>query len=133
MEKYGIQYTLNNSFGQLAESRWYDFGDPAQSKDGDIGERFQKCSLICQSLINHKIYYCAPSCANVVGNITPLQHMEACLDLDKIEQLDSEQRAEEIGKFNLGFIDKGYLEFCRFCNGFGDNVNTKYVRAGEQC
>lgn len=132
LEKYGIQYTLNNSFGQLEEYRWFDFGDPTQSKDGDAKRRFQKCSLICQSLIDHKIYYCAPSCANAVSKITELEHTEAHLDLDKIEQMTPARRTEQIGRFNLGFMDKGHLEFCRFCNGYGADANTNYIRAGEQ-
>lgn len=43
------------------------------------------------------------------------------------------EQAEQIGKFSLGFLDKGYLEFCRFCNGCGTDVNQKFIQAGEQC
>lgn len=131
--KYDIPYTLNSSFGQSAEYRWFDLGDPTQLKDGDAKERFRKCSMLCLSLFDHKMYYCAPSCSNVVGKITELEHTEACLDLNEIEQMTPAQRAEQIGRFNLGFMDKAHLEFCRFCNGYGEDVNTRYVRAGEQC
>lgn len=131
--KYEIPYKINRSFGQSANDQWFDLGDPTRPKDGDARERFRKCSGVCLNLIDRKIYYCGPSCVNAVGGITALKHTESCLDLDEIEQLAPAQRTERIGKFNLGFLDKGRLEFCRFCNGLGEDVNTRYITAGTQC
>lgn len=96
-------------------------------------ERFKKCSLTCQSLIDRKIYYCAPSCGAAVGDVTELDGPERCLDLTELERLGPEERADRIGQFDLGFMDGGCLEFCKFCNGFGTDVNQRFIKAGEQC
>lgn len=133
LEKYKIPYTLNNSFGQSAENRWFDLGNPFVLKPGDATNRFRYCSLMCQSLWNHKIYYCAPSCGAVLGDILPSDNAQVCLDLALLEHMEPSEQEEQIGKFSLGFLDKGYLEFCRFCNGYGGDVNTHFIKAGEQC
>lgn len=133
LEKYKVPYVVTNTFGHQAKDNWFDLGDPAVRKDGNVRERFSKCPWYCPALTGRKIYYCGTSCFNTVGRITELERPEVCLDLNALEQLQPEERAEQIGKFELGFIDNGYLEFCRFCNGMGPDVNTRYVRAGEQC
>lgn len=133
LEKYKVPYTLNNSFGQSAENRWFDLGDPFALKAGDAVSRFRYCSLVTPSLWDHKIYYCAPSCGAALGDILPSDSTQVCLDLALLERMEPSEQAERIGKFSLGFLDKGYLEFCRFCNGFGTDVNQKFIQAGEQC
>lgn len=135
LEKYHIKYTLNSSFGQSAEYKWFDLGDPRERKIKDAQEarrRFETCSLICPTLLDHKIYYCSPSWSAVLGEITELPHPEICLDLNLMEQMNLEEKMDYAGKFFLGFIDNGYLEFCQFCNGYGKNCNTHFATAGEQ-
>lgn len=132
-----IRYTLNNQFGQSKEENlWFDFGDPTEEKGGttiDLKHKFEQCSLVCQNLIDRKLCYCVPACAAVMGQINVLDDPEMWLDLAELQCLTPAERAERIGKFNLGFPDRGYLEFCRFCNGFGADINHHYVMAGEQC
>lgn len=136
LNKYNIKYTLNNSFGQSAEYMWFDLGNPAEQKSRDVSaikNRFKNCTLTCPSLFGGRIYYCSPYWSAILGKTTALEGPEVYLDLDQLERLAPEQRSDEIGKFMLGFFDQGYLEFCKFCNGFGKDVNNQFVKAGEQC
>lgn len=132
LTKYGVPYTLNSFFGGLSEYQWFDVGDPTQLKDGDAGERFRKCSAGCHYITNGKIYYCAPSYASDICSIAPLKCGEVCLDLDELEKMAPDQRIEQVERFDLGFMEQECLEACRFCNGYGADVNTKYTRPGEQ-
>lgn len=132
-----IPYTLNSEFGQSEETGvWFDLGDPTEDKGGTAGalkHKFEVCSLVCQNLIDGRLCYCVPACAAEMGQINVLDDPEMWLDLAELERLPPEERAERIGRFSLGFPDRGYLEFCRFCNGFGAEINRHYVKAGEQC
>ena len=132
-----IRYTLNNQFGQSKEENlWFDLGDPTEEKCRTataLKRKFEQCSLVCQNLIDGKICYCVPACSAEMGQINVCDDPEMWLDLAELERLAPAERAERIGKFNLGFLDRGYLEFCKFCNGFGADINHHYVMAGEQC
>ncbi len=135
LRRYRIRYTLNKGFGQSAEYLWFDLGDPAVCKTTDMEAnrtKFRKCSLDCRNLIDHKMYYCVPACAAMMGSVNILSDPDMYLDLENLEGLPWPDRMERVGKFELGFIEKGYLEFCSYCNGFGKDVNTHYIRAGEQ-
>ena len=134
LEKYRINYTLNTGFGQSSENRWFDLGDPniiKSENDSVTKERFDKCSLMCNNIVDNKLYYCVPACFCETGNIRSGKE-EYCLELDKLKAMEADEKYDTIGKFLLGFPPEGYLENCKYCNGFGEDVNTKYLRAGEQ-
>ena len=40
-------------------------------------------------------------------------------------------RRKEFIEFNAGYCEKGYLNFCKRCNGY-QNINTSYVPVGRQ-
>jgi len=136
LERHGIDYTLNSQFFQSGkESLWFDLGDPTVCKCNDsfvLRQKFENCSMVCQNMIDHKIYYCVPACAAIMGEINVLRDPGAYLDCDKLLRMDKQERTERIGRFSLGFLEKGYLEFCRYCNGYGRAVNTQYIKPGEQ-
>lgn len=136
LEKYNIRYTWEKNFATSGEEYlWYDFGDPTVCKNDEAGtlrQRFQGCSSICSIVSGGRLYYCAPACMAAVGDIRG-SDPRAYLDCDQLLQTELPERIEQIGKFVLGFMDQGYLESCNFCNGFGPEVNTHHVKAGEQC
>lgn len=135
LEKYHVCYTWEKNFSTSGEEYlWYDFGDPTvrQNEGADeLRQKFLKCSSTCSILSDRKIYYCAPACMAVVGGIRE-PDPRAYLDCDELLQMELPERIERIGKFILGFADQGYLESCDFCNGFGREVNTHLIKAGEQ-
>lgn len=135
LEKYQVRYTWEKNFSTSGEEYlWYDFGNPALCKNEDsnvLQRKFQKCSSTCSILADNKIYYCAPACMAVVGDIRASAPREY-LDCNKLLQMELSERIERIGKFVLGFVDQGYLNSCDFCNGFGREVNTHLIKAGEQ-
>lgn len=134
LEKHNISYTLNTGFGQSSEKMWLDLGDPNTFRYEDdfiTQERFHKCSLICNNIVNSKLYYCVPACFSEIGSINADKE-EYCLDLENIKNMEDSEKYDVIGRFLLGFPPKGYLEHCKYCNGYGKEVNTTYVRAGEQ-
>lgn len=135
LQKYNIKFTLNKGFGQSEEYQWFDLGNPTVCKTKDIEvtrDKFRRCSLVCQNLIDNKVYYCVPACAARMGEINVLNDSDMWLDLVELGKMPPSGRAEAIGKFNLGFVEKGYLEFCFYCNGFGKDINAHYIKAGEQ-
>lgn len=134
LEKYQVPYTFNREFGQAEENMWFDMGNPREDKHETpekVQERFEKCSVVCQYLWDHKIYYCGESCCNIMGRLTDLED-EVCLDLDSLEQMRLTERQNAIGSFTLGYLDGGRVRFCQSCNGFGKDVNPLRIRAGEQ-
>ncbi|MCR4924718.1 MAG: radical SAM protein [Clostridiales bacterium] len=135
LDKYNINYTLNNNFGQSYEERWFDLGNPEILKGTEESEyrnRFEKCSLLCQNLIDSKLYYCVPRCFAEIGGIYNSENSKDFIDLKELQTMDFKEKADVIGKFSLGYFEKGYLDFCRYCNGFGEEINNNYVLAGEQ-
>lgn len=130
-----VPYTLNTGFGQSSTYQWFDLGDPRLRKTTDekqTRQKFERCSLVCQNLTDGKVCYCVPACAAAMGNITVLDDAGMWLDLEKLKQMPRTKQAETVGRFQLGFMEKGCLEFCFYCNGYGKDVNAHYIRAGEQ-
>lgn len=134
LEKYQIQYTLNVDFGQSSKNLWFDLGNPSIKSnicDSDTEKKFHKCSLICNNIVSNKLYYCVPACFADIGNIHP-EITEHSIDLKQINEINTDEKYDIIGKFLLGFQPNGYLEHCMYCNGYGKEINSNFVRAGEQ-
>jgi organic radical activating enzyme len=93
---------------------WSDFGDPRVSKYEKLSEEemvvhFNKCVAPYRGLSNKKLYFCHLNTSAVLSEI---------LEDDPNDFIDLENTSpEELIKFDVGFIKKGYLTFCKNCNG----------------
>lgn len=125
LEQYGIPYRIVNS------DSWLDFGFPVNSWDLDkIGaqEHFMDCYPLFRGLNDRKFYFChvcwSAEKAGLFQNTT-----EDYIELEKIKP--SKESKLRLLEYNLGFLEKGYMELCKKCGGCASK-NIKSVPAGEQ-
>lgn len=111
--------------------KWCDCGYP-QDSNGIIGQEnlenfFKACDRkSCHNLSEKGVMFCGMGLA--------ADRIGYCLaDKDDFFDIDSydENRRKEFLEFMLGYSTKGYLAYCRKCNGSA-NVNHKLIESGEQ-
>lgn len=120
LEENQIKYEV-----QTAEN-WVDFGfHKKQDKERTAEELqtfFNACNSTCRGFLNGKLIYCMPAIyAEYVIN-------------NKVEDIDNSfwsDSKKEILEYSKGFNYKGYLEMCKFCNGYL-SINKNYVKAAKQ-
>ena len=131
-----ISFYLNETFGQTEKSHeWFDLGDPRKEKDNNIEkikEKFSKCSLTCMNLYDSKLFYCVPLWAAYSGDIFKKISRYDYVDLNEVKKYNKEKKVEIFYRFLLGDLQKGYVSFCRNCNGYGNFINLNKVAAGAQ-
>lgn len=125
LEKNGIRYD------HVKFETWCDCGYP-QTSNGVCGEDqliafFDACDRkTCHRLCDGFVIYC--------GMITGADRIDYCKseasDVFDISDYDPSRRIDLI-EYMLGYSEKGYLNYCRMCNG-GFNVNSKFLEAGKQ-
>lgn len=105
---------------------WIDFGYPQESNNvKNLVDFFDNCgNSNCVAIYDQKIFNCGYS----IG----AQQVGYC-EYDEYDYFDLTKNVNkmELMEFVLGYSKKGYLEYCKKCNGFF-NVNKKEVIAGEQ-
>lgn len=136
LDKARIKCIINSNFGQTEQvSKWFDLGNPFTKKHrclDEVKKVFNKCSLVCNNLYDSKVFYCVPSASAYIGNIFTEINNDEYLNLAIEEDDKLELMALKNIRFQLGFIPKGYVDFCMNCNGYGTSVNSKLLPAGEQ-
>lgn len=126
LKEYKISYRIMNM------EYWVDvYGDPYQNKHrnvGDIKKLFNECNFGCRTIHNEKLYYCAIDCAakkiGIVGDDREdyFELSNAVVDFDIKEKfLD----------FDRGKVKRGFVSFCKNCNGSLGN-NQFRVGVAEQ-
>tara|TARA_B100000767_G_scaffold232638_1_gene224629 strand:+ start:474 stop:1742 length:1269 start_codon:yes stop_codon:yes gene_type:complete len=107
---------------------WSDFGDPRVSKyknltDKEMIVHFNKCVAPYRGLSNKKLYFCHLNTSAVLSKI---------LEDDPNDFIDLENISpEELIKFDIGFIKKGYLTFCKNCNGCYSGIEVPVSPADQ--
>ena len=107
---------------------WSDFGDPRVSKyeklsDKEMISHFNKCVAPYRGLSGKKLYFCHLNTSAVLSKI---------LEDDPNDYLDLEKTTpEELIKFDIGFIKKGYLTFCKNCNGCYSGIEVPVSPANQ--
>lgn len=120
MKTNGIAYDKVNF------TNWVDFGYPQQTNNiKNLPEFFDKCNnRNCNAIYDNKIFNCAIIIhPNKIGHCNFSEH--DYFDLSK------NSNKKELLEFFLGYTEKGYLEYCKKCNG-SFNVNNIFVEAGKQ-
>lgn len=124
LETYGIHYYAP------AEEQWKDFGFPENSNpemtEGELSHHFRACLPPFRGLYQKKVAFCHLEMSAMRAGIFPYEERDY-FDLTTEDQ----DRKEKYLEFDRGFIDKGYLEFCKVCRGCGSS-NEHYVQTAEQ-
>jgi hypothetical protein len=108
---------------------WIDFGfrDTTLDKDKNGLEKyFDNCGDFCHGMWGGREYYCEHAHMAAKAFYPEINEEGEYLDFH-----DDTLTKERIVKWNLGIFDKGYLEMCNHCNGWGCN-NRKQIPVAEQ-
>jgi hypothetical protein len=95
------------------KNAWFDYGFGEFDRHNDIHnlkKAFSECSTECREVRGNKYYYC-------VMARTVSDNMNLNLGQDDYIDLNSVKDKRELLQFELGNIDKGYLEMCNYCRG----------------
>jgi len=107
---------------------WSDFGDPRISKYANLSSEemithFNKCVAPYRGLSEKKLYFCHLNTSAVLSEILE-DDPNDYIELEKITP-------EELIKFDIGFIKKGYLTFCKNCNGCYSGIEVPVSPADQ--
>ncbi len=126
-----IAYTINRTL------EWKDFGFPETKSDWggvaaipqNLRMHMAACSPLCHGINDGKFYYCHIIWSAQKAGLFQNQ----ADDYMELGQLDPANAADQrkLSQFSSGNFEKGYLELCRYCGGFGAD-NQCYVPAGVQ-
>lgn len=124
MDQYGINhYTMQTDV-------WGDFGFPdnpnTERDKKKLGAMFERCCPPFRGIWQKKVYFCHLETSAVRAEL---------FEDNENDYFDLNQKTGEIKKsfleFDMGYIKKGYLEFCKVCRGCGC-VNNLTVPVAEQ-
>ncbi|MDE6641159.1 MAG: radical SAM protein [Acetatifactor sp.] len=122
------------------EQEWTDYGfdslDRGFFKDGELVSDepprelihvFEQCKTPCREIRGNKLFYCvqARACADNMGFQVG---KEDFLDISALD--DSFDSKKKLTMFEMGYIEKGYLDMCNYC--YGAEREQHPVRVAEQ-
>lgn len=124
LDEYDIHYDI------VTHEYWLDMGYPQEKNKFSTPEEwmnlFNNCGMSCPSLYENKLFYCSP--ANYIDRANYCKYDEDdYLDIDKLKP----EEKIKILEFSNGYCNKGYIEYCKKCNGNG-SLNDNIIKAGEQ-
>lgn len=125
LRKNGIRYD------HVRFEKWLDCGYPQISNgiygEDELIEFFSACDRkSCRGLYDGYVINCA-----MATNAARISYCKLdASDVFDITDYDESKRIELI-EYMLGCSEKGYLNYCRMCNG-SFNVNHKIIEAGKQ-
>ncbi|MCI9036925.1 MAG: hypothetical protein HFF80_04095 [Oscillospiraceae bacterium] len=126
METHQISFKINHPV------TWIDAFPPRQPYqllgDEELMERFRRCANPFMELRNGRLYSC-----NYMGYAVTAGLIPDCLEdvycLDGFSPVREKRR--ELLEFRMKFNQRGYVEFCKYCNGF-PGINPAVVVPAEQ-
>lgn len=112
-------------------SEWFDCGYPQESNgivdDNALAAFFDSCDRKECHMVKDKHLFSCGACINA-----------DIIDYCKIEESDyfdlscfDNNRKSEFIEYYLGYSEKGYMAYCKKCNG-GANVNSHSISVGSQ-
>lgn len=125
-DDYKVKYELGDS------GNWVDFGfaenvKKSKRKENEIYLKrfFDDCNSSCRAFYKGHFIYCVPAYYSDIA-INDTGEEEA--DKDNFYVPDG---TEELLEWSLGFNKKGYLDMCRFCDGY-ITINPNLIEPAEQ-
>lgn len=124
LEKHNIRYDW------AVFEKWSDCGYPQESNGLRNEEQwrnlYKSCDRrSCQGLLGTRLFYCGMAIGADRTNYCQAQ------ESDYFELKQSDINKKELMEFMLGYNDRGYIEYCKKCNG-GPNINTHFIESGVQ-
>ncbi len=125
LQEYKIKYYVNKVDG------WIDLGPDVTDYSNWPEEKLilhrDMCNQNWQELRDGKLYSCNYAAYAVVTGKLGGQDLEETYDLKTF----SKDKAKELIEFRLGYSEKGYTNFCKYCRGFSPQ-NTTVVAPAMQ-
>ena len=125
IKRYDISYMHNKNID------WFDFGFPREKynyQGNEAVQHMQCCNSIEHILDDKKLFYCGMEWSAQKGGLFPIEE-KAYVDLQEI--VDKRADRKEILEMIMANIPGGYLEFCRYCGGFGIDNNNRVQTAKQ--
>lgn len=112
LNSYGVIYYINKI------DTWVDLG-PDVTDYSDHCEQWlimhrSQCNQNWQELRDGKLYSCNYAAYAVVTGKLGEQDLEETYDLRNFQK----NKLKELIEFHLGYTEKGYTNFCKYCRGF---------------
>lgn len=112
LEKYKIKYYIN------AVDSWIDLApektDHSALSELQLEKHRMDCNQSWQELREGKLYSCNYAAYASVAGIAGEKDCEETYDLTRF----SCDKKKELVEFRLGYSQKGYTNFCKYCRGF---------------
>lgn len=110
---------------------WVDMGYPQESNGITSEEGLSTFFNMCDrktnhTIFGHKFFFCGMCLSADWINYCKMRKTDY-FDLDDY----SESRKKEFIEYYMGFSERGYMEYCKMCNGWF-NVNTHIIEVGKQ-
>lgn len=120
----------NISLIRTIDKSWMDFGFDEEInltlQPEELVEYFDLCPQNCRMYENGNLAYCADAYNAQMAFYSDIDQKHEMLNLKS-----QEVSKAEIVELFLGYQEKGYIEMCRHCNGWGSR-NKKIVPVAEQ-
>lgn len=123
LESWGIKYD------RAKFDKWVDNGYIQESNgvpENQLAEFYSACDKrSCQRIDGTRFFYC--------GTAISAERIGYC-KADRRDYYDLSNpniNRKELMEFMLGFNERGYIEYCKKCNG-SPNINAHYIVSGEQ-
>lgn len=123
LNQYGIRHYVNKvkSWIDLAP----DVTDYSALSDDALMRHRSECKQSWQELRDGKLYSCNYAAYAVVTGKLGVQDSEETYNLRSY----TPDKAKELIEFRLGYTDKGYTNFCKYCRGFTSHNTEEVVPA----
>lgn len=110
-ERNDVKYELETVY-------WVDFGfdwvDRGESEDV-LKFVFNECKTPCRELRENRLYFCMMG-RSISENMGYNIGVDDYIDLERVIKSESNGKQECL-RYNLGILDKGFIDMCRHCNG----------------
>lgn len=130
-EKFAEQFSQRGiPFSMIESEHWMDFGFDShvnlEMTEEALTSYFDLCGQHCRRYQDGRLAYCADAYDAQMAFYPEIEQEGETLDMR-----DPEVSKAEIVEMFLGYQDKGYIEMCRHCYGWGAR-NGKLIPVAEQ-
>lgn len=97
--------------------------------ESGLVDKFTRCFPGFQNILDGKLCSCLFHSFAVNAGLIP-DSADAWFDINKMSESELDKKA--LVEFRLGFNKKGYVDWCRYCNGHITTINTLVAPAAQQ-
>ncbi len=127
LKKHNVNYAINKG----SELRWFSIFPPVADytklTENDLACRYDKCGYRNSEIRNGFMNNC---------NYSGFAQRAGVIEQDYSEWYNlntyTKDKKFELIEYRLGYSEKGYTEFCKYCNGYININPNNFVPVGEQ-